>query len=143
MTTPKAAPTTTREAIARIIFDHIGGDVDWQQYAFQSAYLDCADAILAARPKSDVQSDRETALARAAQDFIGKVDRGEARSSKSYAAFKAALALPSAMRACQVCKEVKPLRCGPSRFGAETWACEACWNPDESSRLTSTLRGGQ
>ena len=38
---------------------------------------------------------REEALAKAAQDFIDKVDRGEARSVKSYAAFKAALRLAS------------------------------------------------
>lgn len=37
---------------------------------------------------------RETALEAAALDFIAKVDRGEARSKHSYAAFKAALALP-------------------------------------------------
>lgn len=38
---------------------------------------------------------REEALAKAAQDFIDKVDRGEARSVKSYAAFNAALRLSS------------------------------------------------
>jgi hypothetical protein len=39
---------------------------------------------------------REEALAKAAQDFIDKVDRGEARSIKSYQAFKKALLLPQA-----------------------------------------------
>lgn len=37
------------------------------------------------------QSARERALERAARDFITKVDRGEVRSVKSYAALKAAL----------------------------------------------------
>lgn len=37
---------------------------------------------------------REAALEVAAEYFIAKVDRGEARSKDSYAAFKAALALP-------------------------------------------------
>jgi hypothetical protein len=41
-------------------------------------------------------SPREAALAEIAHDFIAKVDRGEARSQVSYAAFKAALALSSA-----------------------------------------------
>jgi hypothetical protein len=44
---------------------------------------------------STQQSPREAALEAAALDFIAKVDRGEARSERSYAAFKAALgALP-------------------------------------------------
>jgi hypothetical protein len=34
-------------------------------------------------------------LRKASQDFIDKVDRGEARSKDSYAAFKAALSLPN------------------------------------------------
>lgn len=48
-------------------------------------------------PKEDQQpmTTREEALAKAAQDFIDKVDRGEARSVKSYAAFKAALRIAS------------------------------------------------
>jgi len=37
-------------------------------------------------------SPREQALEKAAVEFIAKVDRGEARSTQSYAAFKAALA---------------------------------------------------
>jgi hypothetical protein len=28
---------------------------------------------------------------------------------------------------CQCCSQVRPLRCGPSRFGKETWACDECW----------------
>lgn len=51
---------------------------------------------------------------------------------------RAALALSSAYRACQLCGEVAPLRCGPSRFGAETWACDSCWNPQEASTHSST-----
>lgn len=52
-------------------------------------------------PKEDQQpmTTREEALAKAAQDFIDKVDRGEARSVKSYAAFKAALRLASRQEA--------------------------------------------
>lgn len=38
-----------------------------------------------------LKTKRELALERAALDFIHKVDRGEAKSVKSYAAFKAAL----------------------------------------------------
>jgi hypothetical protein len=38
---------------------------------------------------------REELLAKAAQDFIDKVDRGAARSEQSYAAFKAALSAPA------------------------------------------------
>lgn len=49
--------------------------------------------------------------------------------------------LPSG-RACQLCGEVAPLRCGPSRFGSETWACEACWNPQETSSISSTHQPG-
>jgi predicted DNA-binding transcriptional regulator YafY len=50
---------------------------------------------LAAQPHHDCSAatERETALEAAALDFIAKVDRGEARSKHSYAAFKAALAL--------------------------------------------------
>ena len=46
-------------------------------------------------PKEDQQpmTTREDALAKPAQDFLDKVDRGEARSVKSYAASKAALHL--------------------------------------------------
>jgi hypothetical protein len=28
---------------------------------------------------------------------------------------------------CQCCSQVRPLRCGPSRFGEQTWACDECW----------------
>jgi hypothetical protein len=47
---------------------------------------------------SPAQSSRERALEAAALDFIAKVERGEARSTKSYSAFKAALdtGLPTA-----------------------------------------------
>lgn len=38
---------------------------------------------------------------------------------------------------CNVCSLIAPLRCGPSRFGPETWACEACWNPSEGSEVPS------
>lgn len=38
---------------------------------------------------------RERALDIAARDFVAKVERGEARSIRSYAAFKTALAMPS------------------------------------------------
>ena len=34
---------------------------------------------------------------------------------------------------CQCCGETADLKCGPSRFGAETWACDGCWNPDHPS----------
>ena len=44
----------------------------------------------------------------------------------------------SAYRACQLCGEVAPLRCGPARFGAETWACDSCWNPQEASTHSPT-----
>ena len=30
---------------------------------------------------------------------------------------------------CQCCGETADLKCGPSRFGAETWACAECWEP--------------
>ena len=45
--------------------------------------------------ESKLASERErlAALEAAARDFIAKVDRGEAQSKRSYAAFKAALAL--------------------------------------------------
>jgi hypothetical protein len=44
-------------------------------------------------------SDREKKLEAAALDFIAKVDRGEARSKESYAAFKDALRAQSDVRA--------------------------------------------
>ena len=46
-------------------------------------------------PEATVLSTREELLAKAAQDFIDKVDRGAARSEQSYAAFKAALSAPA------------------------------------------------
>lgn len=39
---------------------------------------------------------------------------------------------------CQLCGEVAPLTCGPSRFGPETLACDQCWNPSETSSHTAT-----
>lgn len=48
-------------------------------------------AALAERDDS-APSERETALVEAAQEFIDKCDRGEVRSVRSYATFKAALA---------------------------------------------------
>jgi hypothetical protein len=39
---------------------------------------------------------------------------------------------------CQCCGEVADLKCGPSRFGPETWACTVCWSPD-----TSPIRGDE
>ncbi len=42
---------------------------------------------------------------------------------------------------CQVCGEAAPLRCGPSRFGDQTWACERCWNPD-GGVVPSAHQGG-
>jgi hypothetical protein len=39
--------------------------------------------------------------------------------------------------ACQVCGEVADLKCGPSRFGAETWACSDCWEPGTSTNCES------
>lgn len=40
-------------------------------------------------------NEREELLAKAAQDFVDKVDRGEARSTRSYDAFKKALLAPA------------------------------------------------
>lgn len=47
-----------------------------------------------------------------------------------------ALAIPSTERhgACQVCGETADLKCGPSRFGNETWACKDCWQPEEAGK---------
>lgn len=50
---------------------------------------------LYATPPRPPEAGREAALEKAALDFIAKVDRGEARSQSTYAAFKAALAHPS------------------------------------------------
>lgn len=55
------------------------------------AILDKAEKSFAAPPPPPLRG-RESLLAKAAQDFIDKVDRGAARSEQSYAAFKAALA---------------------------------------------------
>lgn len=52
----------------------------------------CRARLTGAEPQT--VSVREAALEVAAEYFIAKVDRGEARSKDSYAAFKAALALP-------------------------------------------------
>jgi len=51
------------------------------------------EPLFAAQPATPLRG-RESLLVKAAQDFIDKVDRGEARSKNSYAAFKAALASP-------------------------------------------------
>ncbi len=40
---------------------------------------------------------------------------------------------------CQCCGETKDLKCGPSRFGAETWACADCWEPNGA--ITRPERG--
>ncbi len=60
-------------------------------------------------PKEDQQpmTTREEALAKAAKDFIDKVDRGEARSVKSYAAFKAALRLASRQEVSVTVEEIE------------------------------------
>jgi hypothetical protein len=42
---------------------------------------------------------------------------------------------------CQCCGETKDLKCGPSRFGAETWACADCWDPD-GKLVPPAHRGG-
>lgn len=42
---------------------------------------------------------------------------------------------------CQVCGETANLKCGPSRFGNETWACKDCWQPEEEvQRLAGQKR---
>ena len=43
--------------------------------------------------------------------------------------------------ACQLCGQISDLKCGPSRFGHETWACDECWNPG-ASQVSSTNHGG-
>jgi hypothetical protein len=57
---------------------------------------------------------REAMLAKAAQDFIDKVDRGAARSEQSYAAFKAALA------AAPPKQPTSPVRGRPPEYGGES-----------------------
>ena len=61
------------------------------EIAAEQAGMIAPSDVRGGRASCEVRSARETALESAALDFIGKVDRGEARSSKSYAAFKAAL----------------------------------------------------
>ncbi|MBR0868897.1 hypothetical protein JQ633_00895 [Bradyrhizobium tropiciagri] len=56
-------------------------------------------------------SEREELLARAAQDFIDKVDRGEARSSKSYRQFKDALGAAPAQGVAPSGIEIERERC--------------------------------
>lgn len=68
----------------------------WADDLFRShgdvaAALKTIDAALRVQTPAG-EGAREAALASAAQDFVDKVDRGEARSKQSYAAFKAALA---------------------------------------------------
>ena len=48
---------------------------------------------------------------------------------------------------CQCCGETADLKCGPSRFGAETWACAECWEPsitrpdgDEAEAVADFIR---
>ena len=48
----------------------------------------------------------------------------------------------STQRACQVCGETSDLKCGPSRFGAETWACKDCWEPEGPTVPSPQLEAG-
>lgn len=57
------------------------------------------DGRTPARSSAGIATQREAALEKAALDFIAKVDRGEARSKRSYDAFKAALSIPGAAQA--------------------------------------------
>jgi hypothetical protein len=89
------AAVTMAEIMRRSVHMEILCD-DGVRYHFAKEQLDLARAAVEAAQHQSfgVQSAREAALESAALDFIGKVDRGEARSSKSYTAFKAALSLP-------------------------------------------------
>jgi predicted RNA-binding Zn-ribbon protein involved in translation (DUF1610 family) len=72
---------------------------------------------------------------------MGEIPEDGAEYEDVEAAYRAmvAAAVSSTQRACQVCGETADLKCGPSRFGAETWACKDCWEP-EGSTVTSPTR---
>lgn len=75
------------------------------------------------------------------QEFADELN-ADARKQirKGYAA---ACSISSTKRrgSCQVCGETANLKCGPSRFGNETWACKDCWQPEEEvQRLAGQKR---
>jgi Lar family restriction alleviation protein len=81
----------------RGIADIIESDPEWFSYEIDDDVL--VRALRLAADYASIPNEpqevgmREAALEAAARDFIAKVDRGEARSKNSYAAFKSALAL--------------------------------------------------
>lgn len=74
---------------------------------------------------------------------MGEIPEDGAEYEDVEAAYRAmvAAAVSSTQRACQVCGETSDLKCGPSRFGAETWACKDCWEP-EGPTVPSPNHGG-